>query len=194
MLQNKSVGRHGNNNIIIMKENLKKVDFCKMITIKFMVHQNDEEIIKNFNKIIRTANKYIYGTERKKGKHHLGIVVLEKNTIKSPNKFHIHMLLKNDKKISKLSDSQLLDIYIKSSERLKNELGYSLFAHKNIETIINSDVVSGVTTGIIHVEKLYSERGIEYALKNINMSCDNLLFLEKHGINYGDIKFSVLNN
>jgi hypothetical protein len=194
MLLNNNERIQEKNNIITMKNNLKKLDFSNMITIKFMVHQNDEEIIRNFNKIIRTANKYIYGTDRKKGKHHLGIVVLEKNTIKSPNKFHIHMLLKNDNKMSKLSDSQLLDIYIKSSERIKNELGYSLFDHKNIETVINSDGVSGVTTGIIHVEKLYNERGVDYALKNINMSCDNLLFLEKHGINYGDIKFSVLNN
>ncbi len=87
-----------------------------------------------------------------------------------------------------------MDIFIKSSKRLVDEVGKQIFVHNDIRTTNNSDGVAGIATDVMHIERVYSDKAVDYVTKNINYTGDNLLYLERNGINIGDINFSVLYN
>lgn len=165
--------------------------FTAMITIKFMSPENDNYNITQLEKVIRNMNKYIYGRHyNKKNLFINGFVSIEKNIKKSPNKFHTHLLIKNDNKVSRFSISELLDIAIKSSKSIKDTKGNNAFIHGDITQTINNDGVAGLQTDCFHIIEAYDEFAAGYITKTVtDTDNDQIKILSCNGLSDRDLSF-----
>lgn len=170
---------------------MNETPFAAMLTIKFMNSQNNYECINQLNKLIRNLNSFIYGRQFAKRNLFInGFVVIEKNIKKSPNNFHIHLLVKRENKLNRFNINELLHIAIKSSEKLKDKFGNTAFPHGEIRVTINSDNVNGYETDCIHIIEPYDEYAAAYIAKTATDSgYDQIKFLSLHGLSDTDMSF-----
>lgn len=165
--------------------------FAAMLTIKFMNPQNEYECIGQLNKLIRNLNSFIYGRQFAKRSLFInGFVVIEENIKKSPNNFHIHLLVKRENKLNRFAIIELLHIAIKSSEKLKDKFGNTAFPHGEIRATINRDNVNGYETDCMHIIEPYDEYAAAYIAKTATDSgYEQIKFLSLHGLSDTDISF-----
>lgn len=181
---------HGSNNKIIVKW-MNESEFKAMITIKFMCPENNNYNLTQLEKIIRNMNKYIYGKNYNKQKKFInGFVSIEKNSKNSPNKYHVHLLVKWDNKIDRFDVGNLLDIAIKSSSKIKSTNGHLAFHHGDIVATVNSDGIEGLKTNCLHIIEPYNEFAAAYIVKTAtDMNCDQIKMLSSAGLSDRDLSF-----
>lgn len=167
---------------------LKSKNYKFMITFKYSNKLTNKQLVFYFNRTIMRVNKMIYKKCIQKLR---GIVALEKNTSGNVNAFHIHLLLESDSKLTKYTSSQILDIFRKSSMRLKAD-GKTVFNHKEAYETENKQGKIGYTTDVVHAIECYDDRAVDYVTKDTNYHTDNILFLGNYGVDYGDINFNYI--
>lgn len=173
-----------------MIEWLNKFDFKALLTVKYYNKQCDKECLSQLNKILSNMNEKIYGRNYKNNFSFINAVVaFEPDNIFSNNSFHNHVLIPNDFKISKYDINQLLDIAIKSSNKLKDKYDRKAFNHSKKEIFFNNDGVSGIHTGCIHLIENYSDGAANYITKTVKTDGLNLKFVDVNGLTDTDLSF-----
>jgi hypothetical protein len=171
---------------------IKSMDLALMVTVKYYTTANEHECIRSFNKLMSNVNKKIYKRNYNKRNNYIdGFVSFELNKGKTVSKFHNHVLIKNGNWYGRFNIYEMMDIFIKSSNKIYNISGVPVFLPSKSEvkrfrnyevTELKSPEVTGLYSGCYHIIETYNDNAVNYITKEVSREFSNFKMLGVNGL------------